>query len=94
MSLNEFLNVPGCIIAYQSNISIHKKSFRQLYYPQNYLPDYVHYFMNFIEPDRIKIVIINPDAPLLADGRKFSVGGDDDPFANENLVTRNQIPHL
>jgi hypothetical protein len=35
VSLNEFLNVPGRIIAYQSHISIHEKSFRQLYSPQN-----------------------------------------------------------
>lgn len=34
----------------------------------------MHYFTNFIEADRIKNVIINPDVPLLADGRKFSVG--------------------
>jgi hypothetical protein len=35
VSLSEFLNVPGRIIAYQSNISIYEKSFIQLYYPQN-----------------------------------------------------------
>ena len=34
----------------------------------------LHYPTNFIEADRIKIVIINPDVPLLADGRQFSMG--------------------
>ena len=34
----------------------------------------LHYLANFIEADRIKIVIINPDVPLLADGRQFAMG--------------------
>jgi hypothetical protein len=33
-----------------------------------------HYFMNFIEANRIKSVIIYPDFPLLADGRQFGMG--------------------
>ena len=32
-----------------------------------------HYFTNFIEANRIKIIIINSDIPLLTDGRQFSV---------------------
>jgi hypothetical protein len=34
----------------------------------------LHYFKNFIEADWIKIVVINPDIPLLTDGRQFAMG--------------------
>jgi hypothetical protein len=34
----------------------------------------LHYFTNCVEANRIKTVVINPDVPLLADGRQFAMG--------------------
>jgi len=64
---------PGCIIAYQSHIDISKKSGSNIFYEIGIVWPIRHYFTNFIEANRIKIAIINPDIPLLTDGRQFSV---------------------